>query len=190
MPSRTSLYLLLPYLHDLRKWLLEANWEWNEIWSQQLTNSWEPYWAAVPLGNPNHCAVENAHKHPLVGFGDGSSSDWWVVVLADGDGMGQYISGSKLEKYREYIDQSVLDPNLLGLAELYAEQKRMGPATHIGLNRALLDFSNRLVPYLTEKRFGGKVIYSGGDDVMAVLLLEDLPEYLRSLRAAWSGEKI
>jgi CRISPR-associated protein Cmr2 len=63
----------------------------------------------------------------------------------------------------------------------------MGPATHVGLNRALLDFSNRLVPYLTEKRFCGRVIYSGGDDVMVVLPLEDLPEYLLSLRAAWCG---
>ena len=64
----------------------------------------------------------------------------------------------------------------------------MGPATHVGLNRALLDFSNRLVPYITEQRFCGKVVYSGGDDVMSVLPLEDLPEYLRSLRAAWRGD--
>jgi CRISPR-associated protein Cmr2 len=45
------------------------------------------------------------------------------------------------------------------------------------------------VPYLTEKRFCGKVVYSGGDDVMAVLPLADLPEYLLSLRAAWCGAK-
>lgn len=130
------------------------------------------------------CAVEKAHK--LAGFKEGSPSDWWAIVLADGDGMGQYISGSKLEKYRAYINQDLI-PETLGLAELYATQKRMGPATHIGLNRALLDFSNRLVPYLTEKRCCGKVIYSGGDDVMAVLPIEDLPDYLRSLRATWSG---
>lgn len=130
-------------------------------------------------------AVEAAHQK--AGFGEGSPSDWWAIVLADGDGMGQYISGSKLENYRKYIDQKVVDQTLPGLDELNATQKRMGPATHVGLNRALLDFSNRLVPYLTEKRFCGKVIYSGGDDVMAVLPIEDVPEYLRSLRAAWSG---
>jgi CRISPR-associated protein Cmr2 len=65
----------------------------------------------------------------------------------------------------------------------------MGPATHVGLNRALLDFSNRLVPYLTEQRCCGKVIYSGGDDVMAVLPIEDLSLFLRSLRSAWCGGK-
>jgi CRISPR-associated protein Cmr2 len=118
---------------------------------------------ASPDRNPEHsevaklrCAVDNAHKQS--GFGDGSPSDWWVAVLADGDGMGEYISGSKLKQYQEYIDQTVVDPNIPGLDELYAERKRMGPATHVGLNRALLDFSNRLVPYLTEKRFCGKVI--------------------------------
>jgi CRISPR-associated protein Cmr2 len=105
--------------------------------------------------------------------------------------------------YKEYLPESVakelaerirpaekglneLDPNYKPLLET---KKRMGPSTHVGLNRALLDFSNQLVPYLTEKRFCGKVIYSGGDDVMAALPLEDLPQYLRSLRPAWCGEK-
>ena len=133
--------------------------------------------------------VEKAHKDS--GFGDGSPADWWAIILADGDSMGKYVSGAKLKEYKEYI---VLDQveqesqNVKGFAELLnTTKKRMGPATHVGLNRALLDFSNRLVPYITEKRFCGKVVYSGGDDVMAVLPLEDLPEFLRSLRAAWCG---
>jgi len=143
-------------------------------------------------------AIDAAHKE--AGFGDGSPGDWWVIVLGDGDGMGNYISGEKLHAYRRYISASAIDKSSLDkethqternhLASLLKKtQKRMGPATHIGLNRALLDFSNRLVPYLTEKRYCGRVIYSGGDDVMAVLPLEDLPGYLRSLRAAWSGKE-
>ena len=132
--------------------------------------------------------VETAHKQS--GFGNGSPSDWWVMVLADGDDMGKYVSGKKLKLYRDYIvvervvktkHQSELDDFL------NKTQKRMGPATHVGLNRALLDFSNRLVPYITEHRFCGKVVYSGGDDVMAVLPLGDLPGFLRSLRLAWCG---
>jgi len=83
--------------------------------------------------------------------------------------------------------QGLSPEQLARLDNLLKTRKRMAPATHIGLNRALLDFSNRLVPYLTEKRFCGRVIYSGGDDVMAALPLADLPEFLRSLRAAWSG---
>jgi CRISPR-associated protein Cmr2 len=137
-------------------------------------------------------AIDAAHKE--TGFGDGSPGDWWVIVLGDGDGMGNYISGETLHDYCKYIIPIAVDTTVDGFDhgafdDLLHTQKRMGPATHIGLNRALLDFSNRLVPYLTEKRYCGRVIYSGGDDVMAVLPLEDLPGYLRSLRAAWSGKK-
>lgn len=158
-------------------------------------------WLADDMGLQNQeelktlrSLVEQAHSRTesFPGFGEGSPSDWWAIVLADGDGMGQYISGSKLEMYEKYlvdVDTSCFSDEIATSYRQLREKtrKRMGPATHIGLNRALLDFSNRLVPYLTEKRFCGKVIYSGGDDVMAVLPIEDVPEYLRSLRAAWSG---
>ncbi|MBD2772612.1 type III-B CRISPR-associated protein Cas10/Cmr2 [Iningainema tapete] len=84
--------------------------------------------------------VEQAHKES--GFGDGSPADWWVIVLADGDGMGKYVSGAKLKKYKHYIVESQLAsyPEQ-GWEELLETTKRMGPATHVGLNRALLDFS-------------------------------------------------
>ncbi|MHC5861899.1 type III-B CRISPR-associated protein Cas10/Cmr2 [Nostoc sp.] len=144
--------------------------------------------------------INTAHRD--TGFGDSSPADWWVIVLADGDGMGSYVSGEKLKKYRFYLNKKALSqeknpldkqaPNSKKFRHQFAQllfhtPKRMGPATHVGLNRALLDFSNRLVPYLTEKRFCGRVIYSGGDDVKVVLPLEDLPEYILSLRAAWCG---
>jgi CRISPR-associated protein Cmr2 len=152
-------------------------------------------WLAEDMGlqgedvNTLRGLVDKAHRDS--GFGDGSPGDWWAIVLADGDGMGKYVSGRKLKYYRDYIVLSEVHEesrNVPGLNELLDNtKKRMGPATHVGLNRALLDFSNRLVPYITEHRFCGKVVYSGGDDVMAVLPLADLPEYLLSLRAAWCG---
>ena len=135
--------------------------------------------------------VNQAHKHKDTGFGEGSPADWWVILLADGDGMGDYVSGKKLEKYNYYVEDNVVDTDTKNNNQfrdfIKNTDKRMGPATHVGLNRALLDFSNRLVPYLTEQRFCGRVVYSGGDDVMVMLPIEDLPEYLLSLRAAWCG---
>ncbi|GAB4290305.1 MAG: hypothetical protein Fur0025_25060 [Oscillatoriaceae cyanobacterium] len=133
-----------------------------------------------------------AQAHQDCGFGDNSPADWWVIVLADGDGMGKYVTGRKLKSYHAYIDKTAVDippEQQATFTELLGTRKRMGPATHVGLNRALLDFSNRLVPYITEQRFCGKVVYSGGDDVMAVLPLADLPEFLLSLRAAWCGSR-
>lgn len=158
-------------------------------------------------------SIDKAHKD--CGMTSGSPGDWWCLVLADGDSMGRYVSGKNLKPYGDYIPEDVKNQihsfhqRALDNARKSNKQddiakwestkqswqqllenipKRMGPATHIGLNRALLDFSNRLVPYLAQERFCGKVIYSGGDDVMAALPLEDLPEFLISLRAAWCGD--
>jgi CRISPR-associated protein Cmr2 len=135
--------------------------------------------------------VESAHKKS--GFAGGSPADWWVLVLADGDSMGKYVTGRNLKTYGNYLPEKIAQKLRSSSQDwidlLDATKKRMGPATHVGLNRALLDFSNRLVPYLAEKRCCGRVIYSGGDDVMAALPLEDMPEFLRSLRAAWCGSE-
>ncbi len=136
--------------------------------------------------------AELTRAHQQNGFGESSPGDWWVIVLGDGDGMGQYVSGRKLGTYEKYIDTDLVAPHIQQHPQydkFLKTDKRMGPATHVGLNRALLDFSNRLVPYLTEQRCCGKVIYSGGDDVMAVLPVEDLSLFLRSLRSAWQGAK-
>lgn len=132
-----------------------------------------------------------ASAHQACHFGEASPVDWWALVLADGDSMGSYVSGRRLKPYQNYIPDAISEQLRSQGAEwvelLTETDKRMGPATHIGLNRALLDFSNRIVPYLTEQRFCGRVIYSGGDDVMAMLPIEDVPGYLLSLRAAWCG---
>ncbi len=136
-------------------------------------------------------AVDWAQKQ-LFG-GDRSPADWWCLLLADGDSMGDYVRGHKLKAYREYVASNIVaeieqNPQLTDWQSfINSTPKRMGPATHVGLNRALLDFSNRLVPYLVEQRYCGCVVYSGGDDVMAVLPLEDLLPLSRVLRQAWCG---
>ena len=167
-------------------------------WRKQYLNGvmFSSKWLAEDLNLPKEDAaflkgaVDKAHKE--IGFGDSSPADWWVLLLADGDSMGQYVSGRRLKSYESYLQKDLVDR--AGVEDktwqdFLATPKRMGPATHVGLNRALLDFSNRLVPHLTEHRFCGKVIYSGGDDVLVALPLADMPGYVKSLRAAWcSGE--
>jgi CRISPR-associated protein Cmr2 len=123
-------------------------------------------------------------------FGEGSPADYWVLIKADGDNMGKYVSGQRLKPYSEYILEELVDHGHVHdeyWSDLQKTRKRMGPATHVALNRALLDFSNVLVPYLTETRFCGRVIFSGADDVLVALPLADLPEFLLSLRSAWNG---
>lgn len=56
-------------------------------------------------------AVAEAHRQ--LHFGDSSPSDWWVLVLGDGDGMGNYVNGSRLKPYADYLEADWVDRTVL-----------------------------------------------------------------------------
>ncbi|MEN9242586.1 MAG: type III-B CRISPR-associated protein Cas10/Cmr2 [Thermostichus sp. DG02_3_bins_51] len=107
---------------------------------------------------------------------------WYVLAAGDGDDMGEWLKGSKMKPYFDYLPQPLqrlAEGQRDNIGEVFNQQKlqevrsqfsefvkgtpkRMGPATHNALSRALLDFSNQLVPYLTEQRYAGRLIYGGG----------------------------
>lgn len=118
-------------------------------------------------------------------------SDWYVLAAGDGDSMGEWLQGTKLKSYRDYIPiQLEADKSLQNaFNDLLTLDKRMGPSTHNALSRALLDFSNQLVPYLTEERYAGRLIYSGEDDVLAYTNLWEWDDWLWDIRQCFRGEK-
>ncbi|MBF2055658.1 MAG: type III-B CRISPR-associated protein Cas10/Cmr2 [Cyanobacterium sp. T60_A2020_053] len=120
-------------------------------------------------------------------------ADWYVVGAGDGDGMSEWLKGSKLVNYQDYIaptlaEKMTKNPVAQEFSEFIKLQKRMGPSTHSALSRALLDFSNQLVPYLTEERYAGRLIYGGGDDVLAYSNLWEWDNWLWDLRQCFKGE--
>lgn len=121
-------------------------------------------------------------------------TDWYVLAAGDGDGMSNWLKGEPLENYSEYIATKVssqLDKQSGEVVKWFKKfleiKKRMGPATHNALSRALLDFSNQLVPYLTEQRYAGRLIYGGGDDVLAYTNLWEWDEWLWDIRECFRG---
>jgi CRISPR-associated protein Cmr2 len=114
-------------------------------------------------------------------------TDWYVLAAGDGDGMSEWLKGEKLAPYSEYIASS-LSPSG-ELAEFLKLGKRMGPSTHNALSRALLDFSNQLVSYLTETRYAGRLIYAGGDDVLAYTNLWEWDSWLWDVSECFRGRE-
>ncbi|GCL38298.1 hypothetical protein SR1949_34120 [Sphaerospermopsis reniformis] len=115
-------------------------------------------------------------------------SDWYVLAAGDGDSMSEWLKGTKLKTYGDYIP-SKLSVNLESFPQFLEIQKRMGPSTHSALSRALLDFSNQLVPYLTQNRYAGRLIYGGGDDVLAYTNLWEWDKWLWDIRQCFKGAK-
>jgi CRISPR-associated protein Cmr2 len=116
-------------------------------------------------------------------------TDWYVLAAGDGDGMSDWLKGTNMENYREYIPQALKDQLRVGSTfdQFLNIPKRMGPATHNALSRALLDFSNRLLPYLTQQRYAGRLIYGGGDDVLAYTNLWEWDKWVWDVRQCFRG---
>ena len=115
-------------------------------------------------------------------------ANWYVFAAGDGDGMSEWLKGKKLKNYRHYVPQA-LDDQQPTFAEFLELPKRMGPSTHNALSRALLDFSNQLLPYLTEQRYAGRLIYGGGDDVLAYTNLWEWDRWLWDTRQCFRGDR-
>ena len=63
----------------------------------------------------------------------------------------------------------------------------MSPAIHGAISAALRDYSLSLVKRIVEEHHLGKLIYAGGDDVLALVNLRDLFSVMVELRGAFSG---
>ncbi|AFY74786.1 CRISPR-associated protein Cas10/Cmr2, subtype III-B [Synechococcus sp. PCC 7502] len=132
-------------------------------------------------------------------------ADWYVLGAGDGDSMSSWLKGEHLGLYAKYVPQKLRDKLRetaqnakgelreleqkvqKGFEDFLTQKKRMGASTHSALSRALLDFSNQLVPYLTEERYAGRLIYGGGDDVLAYTNLWEWDKWLWDIRQCFRG---
>jgi CRISPR-associated protein Cmr2 len=136
-------------------------------------------------------------------YPNNNPANWYVLAAGDGDGMSQWLKGIPLKDYLDYIPQELkkqiqtieegdkekTQKVAQHFKEFLTTQKRMGPSTHSALSRALLDFSNQLVPYLTEQRYAGRLIYGGGDDVLAYTNLWEWDRWLWDIRQCFQGKE-
>ncbi len=101
-------------------------------------------------------------------LGVAAPSRYYAVIQFDGDRMGTWLSGEHAA-----IDKGAMDA-----------------ATHRAISQALATFARGLVPFLVEKQFLGKLVYSGGDDVLCFVSFDDALPLLAALRAAFSGHVV
>ena len=120
--------------------------------------------------------------------------NYYALILMDGDNMGAWLSGSE-DKYRlAYQDswhskiKNSIDQRYREQLKPYLESKRYpSPARHMAIADALNGFSLDLSRYVVETLFKGKLLYAGGDDVMAMVAVDDLLPTMLLLRLVYSG---
>lgn len=95
---------------------------------------------------------------------------YYAIIVADGDKAGDWIGGLRNPTYQRALNPGV---DFTGISRLDWLDKRRpsGPASQGALAAALSDFALHRVPCLVEEQYGGKLIYAGGDDVVAMVPL-------------------
>lgn len=125
---------------------------------------------------------------------------YYGLILLDGDNMGAWLSGLEpnlLTRYRDSwhpeILQGVEQINPAGkntaLAEYLDSLRAPSPARHSAISSALNAFALRVARFVVEDLFKGRVLYAGGDDLMAMVSVDDLLGVMDSLRCAYSGRQ-
>ena len=117
---------------------------------------------------------------------------YYAILFMDGDHMGRWLSGTHrgLAQFGDILHPEVRqalknDPQWSGIL---GQKRLMTPAVHAAISGALANFSLKLVRWVIEERHAGRVVYAGGDDVLALLPVDDVLSAARELRALFSGE--
>ncbi len=123
---------------------------------------------------------------------DAHPTDYYAILLMDGDGMGKWLSGTHdgLADFAAMLHPKALEHlRTDGSWQEVLKQKRLiSPSLHAAISQALANFALHCVPYVVEELHYGRLVYAGGDDVLAFLpLVEALPA-ARKLRALFSGQ--
>lgn len=141
---------------------------------------------------------ESAHRKQTMAqlLGDNRPETYYALILMDGDRMGGWLAGNEDDyklAYRDTWHSKVLsemdmyerrDPQL----KSYLSTKRpVSPGRHGAISQALNDFSTRLARHVVEECCKGKLLYAGGDDVLALVAVDDLFDCMQLLRLAYSG---
>ena len=126
---------------------------------------------------------------------------YYAILYLDGDNMGKWLSGELLPEIEFAYNSEVWGEKLPynfkrelqdRLIELDLEKKRakkiLTPAIHSAISTALRNYAIEFVRKIVEEEHLGKLIYAGGDDVLAFVNLRDLFEVMEKLRWAFSGQ--
>lgn len=121
---------------------------------------------------------------------------YYALIQMDGDRMGAWLAGNEDDyklAYRQTWHSRVAHASESFAREhpqlrAYLEALRpSSPGRHAAISRALSDFSTHLARHVIEDCCKGKLLYSGGDDVLALVAVDDLFDAMQLLRLAYSG---
>ncbi|HRT10557.1 MAG TPA: type III-B CRISPR-associated protein Cas10/Cmr2, partial [Candidatus Paceibacterota bacterium] len=164
------------------------------VWNLDTTSK------GFPMPNTRGIAM----REPFTDCGDDEtaseappSEKYFAVLALDGDEIGKWVSGEKtppfMSQLADYTDGSGAER--LGarkyfekseFGEFLKQQRPLSPGYHLQFSEALANFALLCARPIVEA-FDGRLIYAGGDDVVALLPADAALACAKALRLAFRG---
>ena len=134
----------------------------------------------------------------------GAPPAYYAILSMDADQMGLWLKGEKAPRVRSVMHSKMVDyfsqlgsealeskrpvgPALhAAISEALESKRPVGPALHAAISEALNNFASHIAPNIVRK-YRGTMIYSGGDDVLALLPLRRIVACASELYDAFRG---
>lgn len=132
------------------------------------------------------------------------ATSYYAVLQADGDRMGAWLSGtvpgvpcnrerlttSAADQLERRLDQLSDEACRRAVREWLDEPRTVSPAWHGAIATALNTFGAHVVPWLVEEVLDGKVVYAGGDDLLAMVPVDRVLAALWLLPSLYQGSSL
>lgn len=147
------------------EWLGEAGLDWQGHAEEGKWSGQWLHWTRQDQDKDEVCDSDDVWR--LISEAKRKSKNnppsYYAILVADGDNMGQWLRGEKLD-----------------------QGQRMSPLHHMAISEALANFAIHAAPTIVTNHKGW-LIYSGGDDVLAVLPAAHALSCALALRNAFRG---
>lgn len=109
-----------------------------------------------------------------------SPSSYYAILMMDGDNISKWLKGEFNPRIEEVLNGKVKDIlrglNDTALNEILCSKHPVSASIHQNFSRRLMNFALEEIRKIVEEDYYGKLIYAGGDDVLAFLPIEDILE--------------
>jgi CRISPR-associated protein Cmr2 len=109
-------------------------------------------------------------------------SRYYAILQMDGDHIGKWLRGEFNPKIKDTIHNKVVDvlisysegENKRSIEKILCAKHPTSPSIHQTFSRKLSNFAINEVRKIVEDEHYGKLVYAGGDDVLALLPIEEV----------------
>ena len=135
-------------------------------------------------------SLDDLLKKFKIEFKQVNPSSYYAVISMDGDKIGEWLNGKNAPTIESLLHPMIADKlqNDKDYKSILGKKRPLGVVSHLSLSIALKNFALNIAPKIIEEENYGKLIFAGGDDLLAFVPTENLLNIVNQLHKFFQGE--